>query len=204
MTPAELIARVRSAPQTLAFAEMLDTIDHHYRYTPTAFANGLGADCVRNPAGVNEGSCRVLAFARLHRLSAAETLALFAEHYRSVLADPALPAPDVIYLDPMFPGEGRTALPRRELQLLRELTGDDDTGAGLLALARARARRRNCAGRIGQAAGGQGGRRPGRARRRVVVKRPLHAPTLAPDTSLVFKGRAVRFDVYLIAGESVA
>ena len=52
--------------------------------------------------------------------------------------------------------------------------------AGLLALARAR------------------------ARRRVVVKRPLHAPTLAPDTSLVFKGRAVRFDVYLIAGESVA
>jgi len=99
---------------------------------------------------------------------------------RSVLADPALPAPDVIYLDPMFPGEGRTALPRRELQLLRELTGDDDTGAELLALARAR------------------------ARRRVVVKRPLHAPALAPEASLVFKGRAVRFDVYLIAGESVA
>lgn len=95
---------------------------------------------------------------------------------RSVLADPALPAPDVIYLDPMFPGEGRTALPRRELQLLRELTGEDDSGMELLALARAR------------------------ARRRVVVKRPLHAPALAPGVSLVFKGRAVRFDVYLGGG----
>ena len=88
MTPAELIERTRSAPQTLAFAEVLDTIGRHYHYTPTAFANGLGADCVRNPAGVNEGSCRVLAFARCHRLSEADTLALFAEHHRAVLADP--------------------------------------------------------------------------------------------------------------------
>ena len=84
---------------------------------------------------------------------------------------------DVIYLDPMFPGEGRTALPKRELQLLRELTGDDDGGAQLLALARTR------------------------ARRRVVVKRPLHAPALAADVDLCFKGRAVRFDVYLSAAE---
>jgi 16S rRNA (guanine1516-N2)-methyltransferase len=97
---------------------------------------------------------------------------------RTLLDDSAITRPDVIYLDPMFPGDGRTALPRRELQLLRELTGDDDTGTALLSLARAR------------------------ARRRVVVKRPLHAPALAPDASLVFKGRAVRFDVYLIAGET--
>lgn len=88
MTPAELIARARSAPQALVFAEVLDTIGHHYRYTPTAFANGLGADCVHNPAGVNEGSCRVLAFARLHGLTEADTLALFAEHHRAVVADP--------------------------------------------------------------------------------------------------------------------
>ncbi len=88
MTPAELIARARSAPDTLVFAEVLDTIGRHYHYTPTAFANGLGSDRVRNPAGVNEGSCRVLAFARLHRLSEADTLALFAEHHRAVLAAP--------------------------------------------------------------------------------------------------------------------
>ena len=89
MTPAELIERVRSAPQTLTFAEVLATIEHHYHYTPTAFANGLDADLVENPAGVNEGSCRVLAFACLWQLNEAETLALFAEHYRKVLADPA-------------------------------------------------------------------------------------------------------------------
>ena len=88
MTPAELIERARSAPQTLTFAEVLDTIEHHYRYTPTAFVNGLDADLVENPAGVNEGACRVLAFSCLWQLGEGETLALFAEHYRKVLADP--------------------------------------------------------------------------------------------------------------------
>ncbi|MCC6296053.1 MAG: HopJ type III effector protein [Pseudomonadales bacterium] len=88
MTPAELIARARSAPEALTFAAVLDTIGRHYHYTPTAFTNGLGAGRVENPAGVNEGSCRVLAFARLHGLTEADTLALFAEHYRSVLSDP--------------------------------------------------------------------------------------------------------------------
>lgn len=96
---------------------------------------------------------------------------------RAVLNAVTCEPPDVIYLDPMFPGEGRTALPKRELQLLRELTGDDDSGEQLLALARAR------------------------ARRRVVVKRPLRARALAPGADLCFKGRAVRFDVYLSDAE---
>ena len=120
------------------------------------------------------------ALARAPAIPAPGKLQLRLADARSALSDPALPAPDVVYLDPMFPGDGRTALPRRELQLLRELTGEDDTSAELLALARAR------------------------ARRRVGVKRPLHAPALAPDASLVFKGRAVRFDVYLVAGEVTA
>lgn len=114
------------------------------------------------------------AFSRALTLPGPGRLALRLADARTVLADPALPAPEVIYIDPMFPGERRTALPRRELQLVRELTGDDDTGVELLALARPR------------------------ATRRVVVKRPLHAPALAPDVDLVLKGRAVRFDVYLV------
>ena len=113
------------------------------------------------------------ALGRAPALPAPGRLELRLADARTVLADPTLPAPDVIYLDPMFPGEGRTALPRRELQLLRELTGEDDVGTELLALARRR------------------------AMRRVVVKRPLHAPALATDVDLAFKGRAVRFDVYL-------
>ena len=88
MTPAELIERLRAAPETLAFAEVLAVIDAHYHFTPSAFTNGLGEGCVHNPAGVNAGSCRVLAFARRHGLDEAETLALFAEHHRNVLADP--------------------------------------------------------------------------------------------------------------------
>jgi 16S rRNA (guanine1516-N2)-methyltransferase len=101
------------------------------------------------------------------------SLALLHTDARAMLGAADLGPVDVIYLDPMFPGEGRTALPKRELQLLRELTGDDEGDAQLLALARTR------------------------ARRRVVVKRPLHAPALAADVDLCFKGRAVRFDVYL-------
>jgi 16S rRNA (guanine1516-N2)-methyltransferase len=115
------------------------------------------------------------ALQRAPRLPPPGSLRLVHTDARAMLGAADLGPVDVIYLDPMFPGEGRTALPRRELQLLRELTGDDEGGAQLLALARTR------------------------ARRRVVVKRPLHAPALAADVDLCFKGRAVRFDVYLSA-----
>lgn len=90
-----------------------------------------------------------------------------------------VPAPrfDVIYLDPMYPERGKAALARKELQLLRELTGGDDDAAELLAPALAN------------------------ARRRVVVKRPLKAPPLAGRTPpLAFAGTQARFDVYLIGG----
>jgi hypothetical protein len=89
MSPAALIERLRADPDSLTFAEVLAVIDAHYQYRPTAFGIGSGDDRIHNPAGTNEGSCRVLAFARRHRLSEAETLALFAEHHRRVLADPA-------------------------------------------------------------------------------------------------------------------
>lgn len=39
-------------------------------------------------AGVNEGSCKVLAFGKIAELSSGEALACFGEHYRGVLADP--------------------------------------------------------------------------------------------------------------------
>ena len=88
MTLEALIQRLRTAPEGLAFADVLSVIDAHYDYQPTAFSNGLGADCVVNAAGVNEGSCRVLAFAQEQGLDVAETLALFAEHYQKVRRDP--------------------------------------------------------------------------------------------------------------------
>ena len=42
-----------------------------------------------NTAGQNSGSARVLAFGQLHHLSVLDTLSLFAEHYKAVLANPA-------------------------------------------------------------------------------------------------------------------
>lgn len=77
------------------------------------------------------------------------------------------------YLDPMYPPPKRaSALPRRELQVLRRLLGESEDPPALLAAARARAAR-------------------------VVVKRPHHAPPLADGASFVVESKLVRFDVYL-------
>lgn len=79
---------------------------------------------------------------------------------------------DVVYLDPMYPDRGKTALAKKELQLLRELTGGDPDADELLAAAN--------------------------ARRRVVVKRPKSAPALAGrEPSLSLSGTQARFDIYL-------
>lgn len=91
---------------------------------------------------------------------------------RSAAADGA--SWDVIYLDPMYPDDGKTALPAKEMQVIRELTGGDADADSLLEPALA------C------------------ARQRVVVKRPAKAPWLDNrKPSLEFKGTQARFDVYL-------
>ena len=85
--------------------------------------------------------------------------------------------PDVIYLDPMFVSKNRTARPKKELWALARLVRDEDDGASLLAAALAT----GC--------------------QRVVVKRPDKGPALeAPDgrqPNTQFRGKTVRFDVYL-------
>jgi len=79
---------------------------------------------------------------------------------------------DVVYLDPMYPERGKTALAKKEMQLLRELTGGDADADELLHAAN--------------------------ARRRVVVKRPRSAPPLAGrEPSLELAGTQARFDIYL-------
>ncbi len=78
-----------------------------------------------------------------------------------------------VYFDPMYPPPKRqSALPKRELQVLRSMlsTGEDSTA--LLEAARQRASR-------------------------VVVKRPHHAPPLLPGASFELESKLVRFDVYM-------
>ncbi|WP_415035564.1 class I SAM-dependent methyltransferase [Azonexus sp.] len=82
-------------------------------------------------------------------------------------------APQVIYLDPMFPHRNKSALVKKEMRLLRPLVGDDDDAPELLAAALAL------------------------ASHRVVVKRPRPAPAIAgPAPSHRLEGKSSRYDIY--------
>ncbi len=86
---AHLLDRIKNHPEQVEFAEVIAAIDAHYDYRPTAFSNGRGAAAVANPAGTNQGSCRIFAFGQLQGLSEGETLACFGRHYREdVLGNP--------------------------------------------------------------------------------------------------------------------
>lgn len=71
-------------PETISFGQSIALIDALYQFTPTAFQNGALA----NAAGENNGSCKILAFAAMHKLSEPQTLQLFGDYYRlEVLPD---------------------------------------------------------------------------------------------------------------------
>jgi len=82
---------------------------------------------------------------------------------------------DVIYLDPMFPKRSKSALVKKEMQILQKLIGyEDDTEQLFIATLKI-------------------------AAKRVVVKRPKIAPPMAGSTpSYSLDGKTTRFDIYLI------
>jgi 16S rRNA (guanine1516-N2)-methyltransferase len=82
-------------------------------------------------------------------------------------------APDVVYLDPMFPPKKKSALVKKEMRILRQLVGDDPDARELFDLAYAV------------------------ARQRVVVKRLRHAEPLAPNPTHTHRDKTTRYDVYL-------
>ena len=82
-------------------------------------------------------------------------------------------APQVIYLDPMFPHRDKSALVKKEMRLFRPMVGDDDDAPALLEAALAL------------------------ASHRVVVKRPRKAPCIdGPQPGYALEGSSSRFDVY--------
>ncbi len=82
-------------------------------------------------------------------------------------------APQVIYLDPMFPHRDKSALVKKEMRLFRPLVGDDLDAPALLAAALAL------------------------ASHRVVVKRPRKAPCIeGAKPSYVLEGKSSRYDIY--------
>ena len=80
----ELLAHWFSHPTQIQFANVIALIESEYEFSPCAFENGA----LSNKAEQNQGSCKLFAFAKLQGLSAHQTLTLFGEHYRSVLAEP--------------------------------------------------------------------------------------------------------------------
>lgn len=90
------------------------------------------------------------------------------------------PRPDVVYLDPMFPHRQKSALVKKEMRVFQSLVGPDLDADGLLAPARAL------------------------AKKRVVVKRPDYAPPLAGvATSDAVTTKSHRFDLYAGTPEAV-
>ncbi len=83
-------------------------------------------------------------------------------------------APDVVYLDPMFPHRQKQAKVKKEMYFLQQIIGEGVDGSELL----------HAAMKV--------------AIKRVVVKRPKGAPTLDNrEPTLVFATKKNRFDVYL-------
>jgi len=75
--------------EAVGFNETIVVITENYDYQPTEFSNGLNEQILVNPAGTNEGSCKIFAFAQLNRLDQQQTLNLFGDYYRlDVLNDP--------------------------------------------------------------------------------------------------------------------
>jgi len=83
------------------------------------------------------------------------------------------PAPDVVYLDPMYPHKQKSALVKKEMRVFQSLVGPDEDADGLLEPARLL------------------------AKKRVVVKRPDYAPPLADvATPNAVTTKSHRFDIY--------
>lgn len=82
-------------------------------------------------------------------------------------------APQVIYLDPMFPHRDKSALVKKEMRVFRPLVGDDDDAAQLLQAALEL------------------------ATHRVVIKRPRKAPSVGGKLpGYALEGKSCRYDIY--------
>jgi len=79
---------------------------------------------------------------------------------------------DVVYIDVMYPEKKKSALPTKEMQVLRSLVGEDADAEELFHIAREV------------------------AKSRVIVKRPIHAEPLFGTPTESYKDPKTRFDVY--------
>lgn len=81
---------------------------------------------------------------------------------------------DAIYFDPMYPHKRKSALPKQEMVIFRDLVGSDDDASLVLQEAL------------------------NWPIKRVVVKRPLQAEELLPGVGHSYEGKVVRYDTYMV------
>ncbi|WP_374029644.1 class I SAM-dependent methyltransferase [Bdellovibrio bacteriovorus] len=81
---------------------------------------------------------------------------------------------DCIYFDPMYPHKKKSALPKQEMVVFRDLVGHDEDAAEVLKEALQW------------------------PVQRVVVKRPVHAEELLPGVRHSYEGKVVRYDTYVV------
>lgn len=79
---------------------------------------------------------------------------------------------DCVYFDPMYPHKKKSALPKQEMVIFRDLVGDDQDAKVVLEQVLKN------------------------GVKRAVVKRPVHAEELCPGVKHQFEGKTVRFDLY--------
>ncbi len=89
MTENALIKKLATQASGVTFYEVMDVVRENYIYSPVHFSNGMGDGAVQNPAGCNEGACRIFAWAKRQQLSESQTLHCFGDYYRiDVLSNP--------------------------------------------------------------------------------------------------------------------
>ena len=83
MTKDEFLYILKSG-KSISFEDFMQLIDTHYHFQAINFKNGH----LSNGKHENQGSAKVFGFAKIHHLSALETLHIFGEHYLNVLCNP--------------------------------------------------------------------------------------------------------------------
>lgn len=79
------LEQLRENPKSITFQDTIQVIEENYDFSPTAFKNGNQ----NNSIGENNGSCKIVAFAKLNNLSEEDTLACFGAYYfEDVLQNP--------------------------------------------------------------------------------------------------------------------
>jgi len=79
----DFLQKINDNPQKNSFEDTMSTIDLNYNFTPTRFKNGEQL----NAENENNGSCKVFAFAQIHKLTEQQTLHCFGDYYRKDVLD---------------------------------------------------------------------------------------------------------------------